>query len=54
MVVLTDRELMKVEGGGLTATFLNALARCVSTVMNLGKSLGTSIRRIISGKVCPL
>ena len=40
---LTNQELMDINGGGITAAFLTATAKLVS-----------AIRRITSGKVCPL
>ena len=51
---LKDKELMNVEGGAnwLTAAFFNAAARAIDTVLDIGRSLGTSIRRLVNGKVC--
>lgn len=53
---LNNKELMNIEGGAslLTATFLNAAARMISTIMDVGRSLGTSIRRITSGNTCSI
>ena len=51
---LNKEELLKVSGGGITAAWLNAAARAVTTLVDLGRSLGTAIRRSISGKVCSL
>ena len=54
MVELKKEEMLKIEGGAnwFSASFLNALSRAVDTLLDLGRSLGTSIRRSISGKVC--
>ena len=50
---LNNKELMNIEGGAsLTAAFLNAAARTIETVMDIGRSLGSAIRRAFSGKVC--
>ena len=50
---MSKEELVKVKGGGvLTATFLNAISRAVETIYDLGRSLGSSIRMIISGTKC--
>ena len=51
---LKDKELMNIEGGAnwLTASFFNAASRAVDTLMNVGRSLGSAIRRAFSGKVC--
>ena len=53
---LNNNELMNVEGGAsyLTASFLNAASRALSTIMDIGRSLGTSIRRMFSGSYCSL
>ena len=53
---LNNKELMSVEGGAnwLTASFLNAAARTIETVMDIGRSLGSAIRRALSGKVCSI
>jgi len=50
---LKKEELLNVSGGfNWSASWLNAISRGVSTLMDLGRSLGTSIRRSISGKIC--
>ena len=56
MIELKDKELMNIEGGAnwLSASFINAAARAVNTLMNVGRSLGSAIRRAFSGKVCPV
>ena len=53
---LKDKELMNIEGGAnwLTASFFNAASRAVDTLMNVGRSLGSAIRRAFSGKVCSI
>ena len=51
--VMTNQELILISGGGwLTATFLNAASRALTTIMDFGRSVGTSIRMIVSGKRC--
>ena len=49
-----DFELKKINGGGLGATFLNYLADMVKTVYTIGQDFGGSLRRIATGKSCPL
>lgn len=52
---LNNQELMEIEGGAtLTASFLNAASRALSTLMDIGRSLGTSIRRMINGSYCSI
>ena len=45
-------DLLKINGGGITAAYLNAAARAVSTILDFGRTIGSSIRRIISRKYC--
>lgn len=47
---LKEVELYEIKGGGVTATFLNSVARIISTVLDLGRTVGSSIRRIYSVK----
>ena len=52
MKELKREELLNITGGGISAAWLNAAARAVNTLLDLGRSLGTAIRRSISGNVC--
>ena len=54
MIELKKEELYNISGGGISAAWLNAISRAASTLLDLGRSLGTAIRRSISGKVCPV
>ncbi len=52
---LTNNELKRIKGGaGMSATLMNALLKGVQTVMDAGRYLGSSIRRLIGGNHCPL
>lgn len=53
-MILSDNELKKVNGGSITATFINAIVKGLNILIELGKSLGSSFRRITSGKTCSL
>lgn len=54
MKVLDNKELLEISGGGslLTASFLTAASRLVSTIFDIGKSFGTSIVRHLNGSYC--
>ena len=56
MTELQNKELLNINGGAnwYSASFLNAIARTMSTLLELGRSLGTSIRRAINGTICPI
>ncbi len=53
---LNKEELLNVVGGAvastLTATMINAIAKGITTIVDLGRNLGSAIRRISSGKIC--
>lgn len=51
---LSNTELYLVRGGALniSASFLNAISRTISTLLSLGQVIGSTIRRAISRKVC--
>ena len=52
--MLKSEELILVRGGGITATFLNSVSRLMDTLFNLGQTVGSSMRRLISKKVCKI
>lgn len=54
MKVLKKEELEVINGGGISASFITATVRAVTSLLDLGRSLGTAIRRISSGTVCSL
>jgi len=55
MQELSKVELVQVYGGlSLSGTLINALVKGVNTFLDLGRSLGTAIRRIVSSSLCPL
>lgn len=41
-------------GGGVnfSGAILNAIKSCISTIMDVGRTVGSAIRRINSGKLC--
>ena len=45
---LLDEELLTTYGGAinLNSTFLNSIARVVSTILELGRTIGSSISRL--------
>lgn len=48
-------ELLNIVGGAnITASFLSAISKGINSIMDVGRSLGTSIRRLIGGSICPL
>lgn len=51
-MILKDNELKLINGGSITATFINAIVKGLNIIIELGKSLGSSFRRITSGATC--
>ncbi len=56
MQKVCEREIENIYGGGMTfnATYLNAIYKISSLIFEIGKEVGSSIRRVSSDKVCPL
>lgn len=53
--MLEKEELLEIVGGiNITGSFLNSIYKCVNTIMDVGRSLGSAIRRAISGSMCPV
>lgn len=52
---IKKEDLLKIVGGiNITASFLSAISKGINSILDLGRSFGTSIRRIAGNKVCPL
>lgn len=49
---LTKDELLNISAGAITASYISALARTIESLLELGRSLGTAIRRWSSSNVC--
>lgn len=50
---MSNEELIKTYGGiTLSTTLLNTLAKLLGTSLELGRTLGTTIRRAIEKKKC--
>ncbi len=51
---LQKEELKQIYGGAISATLFNAFVRGVNTFLEVGRSLGSAVRRIFSKNVCPI
>lgn len=50
---MNDIEMCKINGGGnINGTVLNALSRFINTILELGRSIGSSLRRGTSKNYC--
>lgn len=52
--MIEEYELYTIIGGklSLSATLINAFSRGVNTILDLGRTLGTSVRMLVSGRRC--
>ena len=52
---MRKEELVLIVGGSsISGTVLNAVIRAVNAALEVGRSLGTAIRRIRTKQVCPV
>jgi len=52
---LTKQELLSIHGGiNISGTFINSIVRGINSILELGRSVGTAIRRIGSNNICSL
>lgn len=53
MIELRKEELLSVNGGAtINASLLNAASRAITLIINMGRSLGSAIRRTFGGALC--
>ena len=45
-------ELLNISGGAISASYITAIVRGINSLLDLGRSFGTAIRRILSGTIC--
>lgn len=52
---LNKCELIEIQGGvSISGTFISSIVRGINAILELGRSLGSSIRRIGSNNLCSL
>ena len=51
---LNQEKMKKIDGGGITSAWLNAISKAVNTLYELGKSTGSAIRRLVTNSYCPM
>lgn len=52
-VINSEEQLFAIAGGvNVSGSIINAFATGIKTVMDVGRSLGTAIRRITLGNLC--
>jgi len=53
---MTKQELLQITGGSIkwSNSLLGYIYKTANTIMEIGRSLGSAIRRSIGGALCPL
>ena len=51
---LTKQEMMNLYGGAISGTLINAFVRGINALLELGRSIGTAIRRVSGNNICQL
>lgn len=55
MVRMNNRELVQIVGGfNFTGAVMASVVKGLNTLLDLGRSLGTSFRRVSHNKLCPI
>jgi hypothetical protein len=55
MNYMTKEELVNVVGGAsITGSMLSAIIKGINSLLDLGRSLGSAIRRLRNNTICPL
>ena len=53
--IIDEKKLSNIEGGlSVSGTLINAFTSGIKIVLEVGRSFGTSLRRIISGNLCSI
>ncbi len=53
--MLDKQELLQIVGGiNITGSLINSIYRGISVIMDVGRSLGSAIRRAIGRSMCPI
>ncbi len=52
-MILKENELKEIKAG-MTSALMNAVVKGLSLLIDLGKSLGSAIRRVATGKMCKI
>lgn len=54
MMELSVNDLINIRGGSISGSLVNAFARGIEALLDLGRSLGNAIRRIRSKAICKI
>lgn len=54
MKELNNNELLNVEGGAVNSSLISTLVKGSTVFFEIGRSLGSSFRRLISSRTCKI
>ena len=55
MEELNKKVLLEIEGGiNISGNLISAFTKAINSILEVGRSLGTAIRRMNSGQICSL
>lgn len=49
---MTRDELKNIQGGAISGNFLNYLSKIITTIFDIGRSVGSAINYLKKGKTC--
>ena len=53
--VLEQPELLSIVGGvSLSGALVSAFTRAINAILDVGRSLGTSVRKVVNKNLCPV
>lgn len=53
-MIIPKEELIEITGGNITASFVNSITKGITTILDLGRTIGSAIRRITSKTICSI
>ena len=51
---LNESEMLKINGGSLPSSLINAIVNAINTFYELGKETGSALRRLTINQYCPI
>lgn len=54
MKKLDNEQLANINGGAISGTILQYVSKITTTIFEIGRALGSSIRRVESDSICPV
>jgi len=49
---MSDTELMMIQGGAISGNFLNYLSKLITTILDIGRTIGSAINYMRNGRTC--